>query len=101
MDTVDTAHRASALLAPLDLGGRRLRNRIVFGPHETNLAYRRAISRRHVAYYQRRARGGAGLLVTENASVHPYDWPYERAPLAADCDAGWRSVAPTVPKVPM
>lgn len=81
-----------SLLSPLELRGRRLRNRIVFGPHETNLAYRRAISRRHVAYYTRRARGGVALLVTENASVHDVDWPYERAPLAADCEAGWRAV---------
>src|SRR5664279_5339384 len=84
---------ASALLRPFDLRGRRLRNRIGMGPHETNLAYRRAISRRHVAYYTRRTRGGVGLVVAESASVHPYDWPYERAPLAADCEAGWRAVA--------
>jgi 2,4-dienoyl-CoA reductase (NADPH2) len=83
---------ASALSQPYELAGRTLRNRVVFGPHETNLAYRRAMSRRHVAYYARRARGGAALVVTENASVHPYDWPYERAPLAAECQPGWRAV---------
>ncbi|WFR73848.1 hypothetical protein P9209_10165 [Prescottella defluvii] len=33
------------------------------------------------------------MIVTETASVHPSDWPYERAPLAADCGAGWRDVA--------
>jgi 2,4-dienoyl-CoA reductase (NADPH2) len=83
----------SPLLRPLELRGRALRNRIVFGPHETNLARRRAISRRHLIYYGRRARGGAGLIVTESASVHPWDWPYERAPLAPDCEPGWRAVA--------
>lgn len=83
---------STALLAPLELRGRQLRNRIVFGPHETNLAYRRAISRRHLAYYTRRARGGVALLVTENASVHDVDWPYERAPLASDCTVGWQAV---------
>ncbi len=81
------------LLRPLQLRGRWLRNRIVFGPHETNLARRRDISRRHLAYYTRRARGGVGLIVTESASVHPWDWPYERAPLAQDCAPGWRAVA--------
>ncbi len=25
----------------------------------------------------------------ETASVHPSDWPYERAPLAAECGPGW------------
>ena len=61
----------------------------MFGPHETNLARRREISARHVAYYARRASGGCGVIVTETASVHPSDWPYERAPLAADCGPGW------------
>jgi 2,4-dienoyl-CoA reductase (NADPH2) len=65
---------------------------VLFGPHETNLGHRRALSHRHVAYYARRAAGGAGVVVTETAAVHPGDWPYERAPLAADCAAGWAAV---------
>lgn len=65
----------------------------MFGPHETNLGRRRAISARHVAYYERRAAGGCGVIVTEIASVHPSDWPYERAPLAADCGPGWSQTA--------
>ncbi len=84
------------LTDPIALGGLRAPNRLVFGPHETNLARGRAISDRHVAYYARRAAGGAGLIVTEEASVHPSDWPYERAPLAADCGPGWRAVADAV-----
>jgi 2,4-dienoyl-CoA reductase (NADPH2) len=65
----------------------------MFGPHETNLGRRRAISARHVAYYERRAAGGCGVIVTEIASAHPSDWPYERAPLAADCGPGWSQTA--------
>jgi mycofactocin system FadH/OYE family oxidoreductase 1 len=65
---------------------------VLFGPHETNLARGRALSDRHVAYYRRRAAGGAGIVVTETASVHAGDQPYERAPLAADCLAGWTAV---------
>jgi 2,4-dienoyl-CoA reductase (NADPH2) len=75
------------------LGGREAPSRVVFGPHETNLARGRAIGARHAAYYQRRAAGGAGLIVVEAASVSPDDWPYERAPLARDCGPGWRSIA--------
>ena len=81
------------LLEPLALGSRTARNRIVFGPHETNLARRRAVSDRHVAYYRRRAAGGAGTIVIEEASVHPSDWPYERCPLAADSGDGLAAVA--------
>ena len=81
------------LSEPVALGSRTAPSRVMFGPHETNLAHRRSLTPRHSAYYERRAAGGAGLIVTETASVHPSDWPYERAPLAADCAAGWRGIA--------
>jgi 2,4-dienoyl-CoA reductase (NADPH2) len=81
------------LVDAVDLAGRRAPARVVFGPHETNLGRGRDISDRHVAYYERRAAGGAGVIVTETASVHPSDWPYERAPLATSCGRGWAAVA--------
>ena len=81
------------LVEPLVLGGATAPSRVVFGPHETNLGDGRALSERHVAYYERRAAGGAGVIVVEEASVHGSDWPYERCPLATECGDGWRSVA--------
>ena len=75
------------------LAGRTVRSRVVFGPHETNLAVGRSFSDRHRAYYQRRAEGGTGIVVTEVASVSENDWPYERAPLASQCGPGWQSIA--------
>lgn len=75
------------------LAGRLVRSRVVFGPHETNLAVGRSLSDRHRAYYQRRAEGGTGIVVTEVASVSENDWPYERAPLASQCGPGWQSIA--------
>ena len=91
------------LTGPVTLAGRVAQSRVVFGPHETNLGASsqhgasvgggRAFSPRHVAYYERRAAGGAGLIVTEVASVHASDWPYERAPLAAAAAGGWQQVA--------
>jgi mycofactocin system FadH/OYE family oxidoreductase 1 len=81
------------LLEPLPLGPRTAPNRILFGPHVTNLGDDdRRFTDRHVAYYERRARGGCGTIVTEGASVHDSDWPYERAPLAAVAAAGWARV---------
>ena len=53
------------------LGRARAPSRVMFGPHETNLGRRRGISARHIAYYERRAAGGCGVIVTEIASVHP------------------------------
>ena len=83
----------SELVEPVDLGSRTAPSRVVFGPHETNLGDGRSIGPRHVAYYAARAAGGAGVIVTETASVHASDWPYERAPLAAACGPGWEAVA--------
>lgn len=80
----------TSLVEPFELRGRQAPSRVLFGPHETNLARRREISARHVAYYAQRAEGGAGVIVTETASVHDSDWPYERAPRAADAAEGWR-----------
>jgi 2,4-dienoyl-CoA reductase (NADPH2) len=81
------------LLTPLTLGSRAAPNRVVFGPHVTNLgADDRSIPERHVAYYERRARGGCGTIVVEGASVHPSDWPYERSPLAERCADGWAAI---------
>lgn len=66
----------------------------MFGPHVTNLGNDdRSFSERHVAYYERRASGGCGLIVTEGASVHDSDWPYERSPLAQRCREGWKAIA--------
>ena len=83
----------TGLAGPVELGVHTAPSRVLFGPHETNLGRGRALSERHLAYYAARATGGAGIIVTETASVHPSDWPYERAPLASDCGPGWSAVA--------
>ncbi|MGA0879387.1 MAG: mycofactocin system FadH/OYE family oxidoreductase 1 [Ilumatobacteraceae bacterium] len=81
------------VLAPIGLGGHLAPNRVMFGPHVTNLGTdEREFSERHVAYYERRAQGGCGIIVTEGASVHESDWPYERAPLASVCERGWSDI---------
>lgn len=85
------------LLQSLSLGAPSsplvLSNRVMFGPHVTNLGdLDRRLTTRHTAYYERRARGGCGVIVVEGASVHDSDWPYERAPLAERCAAGWAEV---------
>ena len=63
------------LTEPLPLAGRTAPCRVLFGPHETNLGHRQELSPRHVAYYARRAAGGAGIVATETASVHADEWP--------------------------
>ncbi len=48
-----------------------LRNRIVFLPHVTFYADGQRPSDRHRHYYEERARGGVGLIITESQFVHP------------------------------
>ena len=44
----------------------------------TNYAEDGLPTEQHAAYYEARAAGGAGLVITEEHSVHPTDWPYEK-----------------------
>jgi mycofactocin system FadH/OYE family oxidoreductase 2 len=66
------------LFSPLKLGPITLRNRVVFSAHLTNYAADGHPTAQHAAYYEARARGGAGLIITEEHSTHPTDWPYEK-----------------------
>jgi 2,4-dienoyl-CoA reductase (NADPH2) len=66
------------LFTPIQLGPVRVRNRVVFSAHLTNFAEDNRPSDRLAAYYRERARGGAGLIITEEQSVHPADFAYEK-----------------------
>ncbi|MCU1365545.1 MAG: NADH:flavin oxidoreductase/NADH oxidase, partial [Ilumatobacteraceae bacterium] len=66
------------LWTPLQLGPVTARNRIVFSAHLTNYARDGKPTEQHAAYYAARAAGGTGLIITEEHSTHPTDWPYEK-----------------------
>lgn len=66
------------LFSPLRVGPVVARNRVVFSAHLTNYAEHGLPSVQHAAYYEARAAGGAGLIITEEHSTHPTDWPYEK-----------------------
>jgi len=66
------------LWSPMQLGPVVVRNRIVFSAHLTNYADDGKPTEQHAAYYGARAAGGAGLIITEEHSTHPTDWPYEK-----------------------
>ncbi len=66
------------LFSPITVGRMRLENRIVFSAHLTNYAADGLPGPAHAAYYEARSKGGAGLIITEEHSVHPSDWPYEK-----------------------
>lgn len=66
------------VFTPIKIGNVTLQNRIVFSAHLTNYAEDFMPSERHAYYYRERARGGAGLIITEEHSTHPTDHPYEK-----------------------
>ncbi len=66
------------LFSPLKIGRVVVPNRISFSAHLTNFAKDCLPTERHVYYLSARARGGTGLIVTEEQSVHPTDRAYEK-----------------------
>lgn len=73
--------RATTGIGPqneLRVGPVTLRNRIILPAHLTNFSVDGTVTDRHIAYYEARARGGAGMIVTEEHTVHPSDRPYEK-----------------------
>ncbi|MCC8999658.1 MAG: mycofactocin system FadH/OYE family oxidoreductase 2, partial [Candidatus Contendobacter sp.] len=72
------SNRSRLLFTPLKIGSITVKNRIVFSAHLTNYAEDFMPSERHVHYYRERARGGTGLIITEEHSTHPTDHPYEK-----------------------
>jgi len=66
------------LWTPLEVGPVTVKNRVVFSAHLTNYARDGLPTEQHAAYYGERAAGGTGLIITEEHSTHPTDWPYEK-----------------------
>ena len=71
-DTLDDRTRSvlKNLLSPTRIGELELRNRIAVAPMGVEIAEADGLVREPViAYYEERARGGAGLIITENTSA--------------------------------
>jgi mycofactocin system FadH/OYE family oxidoreductase 2 len=66
------------LFSPQKIGKVEVKNRISFQPHLTNFAEHCMPSERHMYYWGERAKGGVGLITTEEMSVHPTDTAYEK-----------------------
>jgi mycofactocin system FadH/OYE family oxidoreductase 2 len=65
------------LFEPLHLGHVKLSNRVCFLAHRTNFGRKGRLNDRHIAYYRRRAKGGCGLIILGELSIHPVDYPWE------------------------
>jgi mycofactocin system FadH/OYE family oxidoreductase 2 len=66
------------LFSPLRVGRVTVANRISFSAHLTNLSEHGLPTERLAAYLAARARGGAGLIITEEQSVHATDRAYDK-----------------------
>jgi 2,4-dienoyl-CoA reductase-like NADH-dependent reductase (Old Yellow Enzyme family) len=86
------------LFRPLRLRALDIRNRLLMTGAQTNMAPDGRPSAQMAAYYAERARGGAGLIVTEWTVVHPSGHVSERAIRNWDDDAvpGLRRLADAV-----
>ncbi len=84
------------LFSPLVVGPITLRNRIFSTAHMTVLARDRLPSDELVAYHAARAAGGAGLIITESASVHWSGNPILIKLYDDDCIPGYARIAAAV-----
>jgi mycofactocin system FadH/OYE family oxidoreductase 2 len=66
------------LFSPLQIGNITVPNRISFSSHLTNLAENNLPSERYMYYLAERAKGGTGLIIAEEQTVHPTDHAYEK-----------------------
>lgn len=60
------------LFEPISLGTMKVNNRIAMSPMATNYATQDGeITQRQIKYYEERAKGGVGLIITESCYIHP------------------------------
>jgi 2,4-dienoyl-CoA reductase-like NADH-dependent reductase (Old Yellow Enzyme family) len=86
------------LFSPFQINNLTLKNRIISTGHETHLNDKGKIGERMIAYHEARARGGAGLIMTEVALVHP-GAVFVADPIRVDtdeCIPGYKKLADTL-----
>lgn len=84
------------LMEPIQIGTMTVKNRIVFPPMNTNLTSEEGcVTPELEEYYLRRARGGAGLIILEAASVSRDSRNHPRQPMICDrkYTASWARLA--------
>lgn len=75
MTVTDGEEAYPSLVSEIELSGVRLRNRIAHTATVTNLGRENHVTDALLSYMERRARGGAGMVITEGLSVHPSSIP--------------------------
>ncbi len=65
------AESLTHLFSPIQVGSTTIRNRILMTAHLKLFSENNQLSEQHAYYYGERAKGGIGLVITEQQSVHP------------------------------
>jgi 2,4-dienoyl-CoA reductase-like NADH-dependent reductase (Old Yellow Enzyme family) len=83
------------LFSPIAIRGKVSRNRILSTGHDTTLPTDAAVNEALIAYHRARAKGGAGLIVTQVAGVHETARYTSHMLMATDdgCIDGYRRLA--------
>ncbi|CAM4082846.1 NADH oxidase [Pseudomonas reidholzensis] len=83
------------LFEPLQIRGKRLKNRIMSSGHDTCLPSDNQVNERLIAYQRARAEGGVGLIVLQVAGVHDSARYTSHVLMATDdsCIDGYRRLA--------
>ncbi|WP_375000674.1 FAD-dependent oxidoreductase [Aeromicrobium sp. CTD01-1L150] len=86
------------LFEPLRIRDHVIPNRLVNTPHQTNLAEGGLVGDRQIAYYEAKAAGGVGMIVTGGWAAWRRTWTSPAANLATHPDAatGQRALAEAV-----
>lgn len=84
-----------SLFQPLDIRGKRMKNRIMSSGHDTVLPEHEVVNDQLVAYQRERAKGGAGLIVLQVSGVHETARYTSHLLMAThdNCIPGYRRVA--------
>lgn len=91
--------RAETLFTPVDLGKLSVKNRIAMAPMTRTYSPGNIPNEAVVSYYQRRAEGGVGLIITEGTFVnHEAASGYPNVPAfyGKEALAGWKKVVDAV-----
>lgn len=83
------------LFAPLQIRGKRLKNRIMSSGHDTSMPTDNLVNDQLIAYHRARAEGGVGLIVLQVAGVHDSARYTSHVLMATDdaCIDGYRRLA--------
>ncbi|KAF8997115.1 hypothetical protein BDQ17DRAFT_1248994 [Cyathus striatus] len=95
---MSTTSTTSALFTPLKIGSTTIPNRITMSALTRNRAPGTIPNDIMKEYYVQRARGGAGLIVTEGALVtrQGTEWPHAPGIWSSEQAAGWKKIVDAV-----